>query len=409
LEAANEALRSGRWGLGPFNTRAAQRFSAVFGIKHVVLTANGSVPLTLAVKALGIGEGDEVLVPATTFQATAGAMYDARVVPTPIDCVPANLTIDPVAVRDHLERCVAEGRPLPRAVIAVALYSQLPDLRALRAICDDYGLKLIFDFAHGPYAEIDWQAATRFAHIVTYSFQQSKSLSLGEGGAIGTDDDELAPVIAMLVSCGYLPWGLLKAQIQDGLVLRRSVTGGFELPTSFRSQQSVNFRLAEVQAAQLYARLATFMDTFDRAVDNIAALQEVVGRFAGIVAPFDAVPDARGPFYKWGFRVNEEWLPGDVARWALRGQTGHEAIFCYPALTLADQRNPLVPEALRGLVADEYLKAITQPHDVPNAELAIRTAVMLEWAFVVRDDPATELERTLRVLQRDTRLILDRA
>ena len=407
--AVTAALVSGRLGLGPMNRRAAKLFAATFGIKHVALTCNGSVPLTLAVKLLGIGEGDDILTGGLTFAATAGAMYDARVNPIEVDCLPGNLTIDAATVRAYLEACVREGRRLPKAVIAVALYWQIPDMGALRAICDEYGIKLVLDFAHGPYAEIDGLPATRFADVVTYSFQQSKSLALGEGGAIAVNDDELAPGMPMLVSCGYMPWDHLTEAIQNGLELAEGTDGRFMLPSAFNQRQSINYRMPEVQAAQLWARLATIMDVFETAMANIPRVQAVVKRNSDILMAYDDVPNARGPFYKYGYRVRPEWMPADVHRWAMRAQSGYEVIFCYPALTMADQRNPLMPRALEGLVNPEYLALITEPHKVPNAEGAIDVAALFEWRYLVDGDPAAALDEELAVLRRDRDLILARA
>src|SRR5215207_11388010 len=144
-EAVAEVVRSGRWGgfpePGPLAATFAELFAAYQGSKHGVVMVNGTVTMEVALKALGIGWGDEVIVPALTFAATPYAAMAAGALPVFCDVLPGTLTIDP----DQVEAAVTSRT---RAIMPVHLGHQMADMDRIMAIAQAHGLAVIEDCAH---------------------------------------------------------------------------------------------------------------------------------------------------------------------------------------------------------------------------------------------------------------------
>jgi dTDP-4-amino-4,6-dideoxygalactose transaminase len=225
-----EVLRSGRWGrLHPDSW--AERFEAAFAAyqdaRHGIAVANGTVSLQLILRTLNIGIGDEVIVPALTFIATASAVAEVGAVPIFADIEADTLTIDPASV-------AAAITPRTRAIIGVH-YGGFPiDFDRLLPLANEHGLDLIEDAAHAQGTA--WRG-TRVGAIGTFgsfSFQETKALTAGEGGIILTNDEDFAERARLLHSIG-----------------RRTGQPGY-----LHYALSSNYRLSDLQAALLLAQLA---------------------------------------------------------------------------------------------------------------------------------------------------------
>ncbi|MDQ4028313.1 MAG: DegT/DnrJ/EryC1/StrS family aminotransferase, partial [Actinomycetota bacterium] len=147
LEAVADVVRSGRWGGWPEPGPKAAEFEAGFaayqGAEHGILMANGTVTMEVALKALGIGWGDEVIVPALTFSATAYAPMAAGALPVFVDVTPETWTIDP-------EQTEAAITSRTRAIMPVHLGHHMADMDRIMAIARKHSLAVIEDCAHGP-------------------------------------------------------------------------------------------------------------------------------------------------------------------------------------------------------------------------------------------------------------------
>lgn len=391
IAAVSAVVADGRLGLGKYTEPFANAFANTFRVRAFVPAANGSLVIGLALQALGVGEGDEVWVPALTFQATAGASYLVKAVPTLTGVLEFNYTMDPDRMRAEIARRNAAGEALPKAIIVVPVYSMVPRMRELWAIAKENGMFVLLDFAHGPYAEIDGEPITRWADLITYSFQQSKTFSLGEGGGIAMNDERWLPLVRMLVSCGYIPWDLLPdvAMPKYGMPPE-----DVELPEGFRPRQSVNYRMTELQAALAVERLRRYPRMQRRAAETMNALSEVLREFDWITPLRQTEGVTLPQFYKWGFSVAPQFM--DIVRFraAMWEETNFEWIFPYPALSMADARNPLYPGAL-GWVRDEaYLERIANPAHDPIAEDAVNHVALVEWMFLQL--PHVQARRILR-------------
>ncbi len=199
VEAVASVVRGGRWGgfpePGPLAAEFAERFAAYQGSRHGVVMSNGTVTMEVALKALGIGWGDEVIVPALTFSATPYAAMAAGALPVFCDVVPGTLTIDP----DQVEAAVT---PRTRAIMPVHLGHQMADMDRVVQVARRHSLALVEDCAHAHGQRWRDRGAGSFGELGSFSHQSTKLLTAGEGGSLLTDDEQLARRAHSLIDCG---------------------------------------------------------------------------------------------------------------------------------------------------------------------------------------------------------------
>jgi dTDP-4-amino-4,6-dideoxygalactose transaminase len=184
--AFKRVLEHGRFVGGPEVERFEESFAAYCGATACVGVANGTDALELILAGLGIGWGDEVIVPTNTFVATAEAVCAVGARPRFVDVLPDTLLIDPDAV-------AAAVGPATVAVIAVHLFGQMADLDALIPVAGRYGLLVIEDAAQAHGARLRGRRAGSFGGAAAFSFYPGKNLgALGDGGAVVTNDTQLA-------------------------------------------------------------------------------------------------------------------------------------------------------------------------------------------------------------------------
>jgi UDP-4-amino-4-deoxy-L-arabinose-oxoglutarate aminotransferase len=181
MASVGETLRSLFLTLGPRVREFERAFGAYLGQDHVVGVSSCTMGLALALDALGIAPGDEVITTPMTFISTPNAALFHDALPVFVDVDPRTGLIDPSAVE-------AAITPRTRAVIAVHLYGQLADMRRLRAICDKHGLALVEDAAHAIEAERDGVRVAQLGDATTFSFYATKTMTSGDGGAVVVRD-----------------------------------------------------------------------------------------------------------------------------------------------------------------------------------------------------------------------------
>jgi dTDP-4-amino-4,6-dideoxygalactose transaminase len=185
-DAWHRTLGSGRFVGGPEVAAFEAEFAAYCEAANCVGVGNGTDALELVLEALGVGPGDEVVVPAATFVATAEAVVGVGAVPRFVDVDADTLLLDPAAVE-------AAIGPRTVAVVAVHLYGQMADLEALARVTDRYGLALVEDAAQAHGARLSGRRAGSVGVAAAFSFYPGKNLgALGDGGAVVTGDDALA-------------------------------------------------------------------------------------------------------------------------------------------------------------------------------------------------------------------------
>ncbi len=198
-KAVEAVLQSRNWGGYPSPNVHAKAFAESFASEHTarfcIPAANGTVTLKIALRAAGIRAGDEVIVTPYTWVATAAAPVYLNAVPVFADVDPDTYCLDPKAV-------LAAITPRTRAIIPVHLGCRMADMDALMEIACKHDLTVIEDCAHMHGARWKDRGAGSIGHLGSFSFQSSKLMTAGEGGAILTSDPELAERCHSLVNCG---------------------------------------------------------------------------------------------------------------------------------------------------------------------------------------------------------------
>lgn len=181
---------------GPAVARFEQAFAALHGVRHAVGVASGTDALHLAVRALDIGPGDEVVTVANTWISTTFAVSYVGARPVLVDIDPDTYQMDPKA----LERAIT---PRTKAVIPVHLFGHPAPMDEVLALCRPRGIKVIEDVAQAPLAELGGRRVGTFGDVACFSFYPSKNLGCyGDGGAVITNDDSLAARVRELADYG---------------------------------------------------------------------------------------------------------------------------------------------------------------------------------------------------------------
>ena len=197
-----DTIAGGAFVEGPAIARFERMYADYCGVREAVAVASGLDALRLALIALGVGAGDEVIVPAETFIATFEAVSQAGATPVVVDVTESDYTIEP----DQVEARIG---PRTRAVVPVHMYGQMADMRRLRAVAEGRGVHLIEDACQAHGAVRDGLRAGAAGDAAAFSFYPSKNLgAMGDAGALTTDDGEVAEAVCSLRSHGQSTKGV---------------------------------------------------------------------------------------------------------------------------------------------------------------------------------------------------------
>jgi len=275
IEAAVlEVLRSGRYVLGPRVAAFERAAAEVCGTPHALGVSSGTDALLLALHALGIGPGDEVVVPTFSFFATAGSVHRVGAQPVFADIDPVTFNLDPASLE-------ARVTTRTRAVIPVHLFGRCADMDDILDVAARHGLRVIEDAAQAIGSEHRGRRAGSMGDVGCFSFFPSKNLGgAGDGGLVSSRDADLHDRMHMLRGHGSRP------------KYHHVLVGG-------------NFRLDEVQAAVLAVKLPHVDAWSDARARNAAAYRERLADLAAdgrVVLPGDA-PDGRHVWNQFTIRV----------------------------------------------------------------------------------------------------------
>lgn len=185
VRAVTDVLRSGWLTMGSRTLDFEREFALYIGVKHAVAVSSCTAALHLALEAIGLRAGDEVLLPTTTFTATAEVVTYLRGRPVLVDVDPATLNLDPEDVAKRVS-------PRTRAIIPVHLAGQPCDMAEIRALANDCNLYVIEDAAHALPATYRGTRIGALSELTAFSFYATKTLTTGEGGMITTNNDAYA-------------------------------------------------------------------------------------------------------------------------------------------------------------------------------------------------------------------------
>jgi dTDP-4-amino-4,6-dideoxygalactose transaminase len=262
VQAVAEVVRSGRWGgfpyPGPKTAELAKKFAEMQGGGYAVPMINGTVTMEVALRAAGIGWGDEVIVPAYTFQATASAPMAAGAIPVIVDVDPNTYCLDAKAAAKAIT-------PKTKAIIPVHLGSNMADMDAIMELAEKHNLIVIEDCAHAHGAKWRGQGAGTMGHFGSFSMQSSKMLTSGEGGILLCRTPEFAALAASVIDCG-----------------RPHALGGGAEDSNGLAMQGGNYRLSELQAALALVGIERFPAQAKQREEMAAYMDEALSEIPGV-------------------------------------------------------------------------------------------------------------------------------
>jgi len=338
-----DVLDSGHWSYnGPKEQQFNKAFADFIGSRYAISAANGTVTLQLALEACGIGLGDEVILPGLTWQATAASVLDINAVPVLVDVTEDTWCIDP-------ERIVEAITPRTKAIIPVHLYGSFADMDAIMELAGKHDLRVIEDCAHKQGGEWNGRKAGSIGHIGSFSFQLSKLMTAGEGGALTTSDPQLYEKLDALRNCGRRPEGSQDEPTTDGFY---SDEGNFI--------QSGNYRITEFQAALLIESLGRLDEQNKMRDENAIYLNSLLAEIPGIVPMRRDKRETKEAYYNFTFRYKSgqfKGLPVDTFRKALSAELGCAAEACYEPLNRCSLYTPHT-KPWRHRLSEEYWEQI---------------------------------------------------
>ncbi|MBI5035488.1 MAG: DegT/DnrJ/EryC1/StrS family aminotransferase [Chloroflexi bacterium] len=262
--------------LGKYIPRFEQEFARFCGTKHGVATSNGTTALHLALVVLGIGQGDQVIVPSLTFIASANAVYYTGAEPVLAESEPRTWNLDPIDVARKIT-------PRTKAIMPVHLYGHPVDMDAINAIAREHNLIVLEDAAEAHGAEYKGQRVGRLGRIATFSFYGNKIITTGEGGMLTTDNDELAEKARWLRDHGMSP------------------TERYWHPII-----GYNYRITNIQAALGVAQMERIDEFIARKREIAALYSRLLGDVSGITLP----PEeswAKSVYWMYSILVGDEF------------------------------------------------------------------------------------------------------
>jgi L-glutamine:2-deoxy-scyllo-inosose/3-amino-2,3-dideoxy-scyllo-inosose aminotransferase len=366
----------------PTSDATERRLIEYHGARHGIFMANGTVTLQAALAAMGVGPGDEVIIPALTWMATAMAAHYLGAIPVFVDVQPDTLCLDPAPVEEAVT-------PRTKAIIPVHLYGSMTDMDAILAIARRHGLAVIEDCAHMQGGKWAGRGVGSWGHVGSFSFQQSKTLASGEGGICITSDDRVAETLYRIKHIGYAlnarqgtassgpPLGLVchnfRATEFQAAILDGQLSGLEALIARYEANAAVlTRRIADVQqqglrvqargrraSPQGYYAFVTLADQGPLGQVPIDILRKA------IAAEGLNVGGTYGPVYRhtlWSLRPQQYRIAGGSCPVAEGIATGRSLVFLHPWLGADDASIQRIGDIFtRVAMHATELQALAQP------------------------------------------------
>lgn len=256
IEAVADVVRSGKWGnpdCGDLVKEFENEFAAFCGTKYALTCVNGSVALRLALIAIGVRPGDEVIIPPYTFIATSTIVLEANCVPVFVDIDPDTYNLDP----SKIEAAITKRT---KAIIPVHFAGQACEMDKIMAIAKKHKLMVIEDACHGHGAEYKGKKLGSIGDAGCFSFQSSKNLTCGEGGMVVTNDEKLYDMMNSLRNVGRVKGGQWYEHHNLGC----------------------NYRLTQLQAVLLTSQLKRLKEQTKKRHENGTYLNSLLEKIDGV-------------------------------------------------------------------------------------------------------------------------------
>lgn len=341
IDAVAACLRSGWVVQGPKVAEFEALWAGYTGARFARATTSCTTALHLAMIAIGIEPGDEVIVPAFTWVATANAVEYCGATPVFADIDLRTFNLDPAAIEARIT-------PRTKAIVPVHEFGLSADMTAILEIAARHDLRVVEDAACATGTRHQGRHVGTFGDVGCFSFHPRKAISTGEGGMLTTDDETAATLVEVLRSHGA----------EESDLARHAGTGGFALPEFNRL--GFNYRMTDIQAAIGVEQMARLEGILEVRRSLAARYDEALGDLDGLRTPFEPVGDTH--VYQSYVTFVED---GHEARDRLAARLGDEGI--------ASRQGTHAVHAL-GYYRDRY---DLSPGDFPNAWAADRQSLTL--------------------------------
>jgi perosamine synthetase len=297
IAAVAGVLRTSRLSLGPQMEAFEQAFADYVGTPHAVAVSSGTAGLHLCIRALGIGEGDEVIVPSFTFIAAANVVRYERGTPVFVDIEAESLNMSP----ECIERAITART---RAILVVHTFGRPAELAAILEIAQRHQLAVIEDACEAIGAEYDGRRVGSFGDAAVFGFYPNKQITTGEGGMVVTRRPELAKRIRALRNQG-------RYDSDDWLQ---------------HTEVGYNYRLSEINCALGLAQLKRISEILRRREQIARLYQKHLGDVSGLVLPALEIPRGRISWFVYVVRLDASF--SDDARDCVDGVLTAAGIGC---------------------------------------------------------------------------------
>jgi dTDP-4-amino-4,6-dideoxygalactose transaminase len=313
VEAAHDAVASGWWSMGPRVNAFEDAFAEFTGARHAIAVANGTAALHLALLAVDLGPGDEVILPSLNFVAAANAIRHTGATVVFCDVIgDGDLNLDPADVE-------AAVTPATKAILALHYGGFACDMDAVRAVASEHGLRVVEDAAHAPGGTYRGDACGTLGEVGCFSFFSNKNLPVGEGGMIVTNDDGLAERLRLLRSHGMttLTWDRHRGHASSYDVVA----------------QGFNYRLDELRAAMGIVQLKRLPEENAARAKVSATYRGRLNGERGLTMPFADDEAQRTSSHHLAVVLLPEGAPRDDVRTALQNERIQTSVH-YPPIHL---------------------------------------------------------------------------
>ena len=273
-----------------------KEFAKLIGTKYAVAMNSGTATLHAALEAVGVGPGDEVITPALTVFMDTSAIIHANAVPVYADINPETFNITANEIRKKIT-------PKTKAIIVVGIYGLSPDMDPIMEIANEHNLFVIEDNAQCLLNKYKTRQAGTIGHIASYSFENTKHLSCGEGGAIVTNDENLAEMCRKIGGHGFK-----NLRAEDGRIRLNSEI--FQNPDYKRhSDIGWNYRLSEFGAAIAFSQLENAEELHQLRIDSANIFLDVI-KEADFLVPQKTPKNCTNSYYTLGVLYKGDYSIG---------------------------------------------------------------------------------------------------
>jgi perosamine synthetase len=363
---------------GEFTSKMEAKFTEIFEYQYSISHVNGTATMHTALHALGVGKGDEVIVPPLTMASTSLCVLQNGSIPVFADVDVNTYNIDPKSIRDKITSKT-------KAIITVALFGLSPEYDEILEICKEHNIFLIEDNAECFLGYYKGKLVGTFGDFSSYSFQASKHISCGEGGMLTTNNPKFADIARRFTSLGYAGVSgkqakITRKDIQDPLY-NRHISVGF------------NYRMSEVQSAVMLGQLERIEELVDARVKVGKIFDEAIEGFDIVTKQY--TPDYCKNSY-WGYSMilntNNPELDWYVFR-DLFQKNGGDGYYAAWKLTYQEELFEKQIQHMEG-ISQLYTEGLC-----PNAEFLQKRMICMKTNYWDIDEAKTQAEILRKTLE----------